>query len=171
MTDRASRSSRPQPPLHDDPIRWHDAPIRWMVLHYGRAYTWAILALLLANFIMAIFFAQVIYNTRTFISPQQSQVEGCCTVEVRVLDFGRPVQGGRYKVETLTGRRPTTTDGEWSDGRIQIMVGRDWVGRVQVEVDRYCSGSFWSPTEKKWTELIGGSYGFNRRDIGIHTSC
>ena len=98
-------------------------------------------------------------------SPEQvitvatSVAEGCCTVTIRVVSGydDKPIRGGTYEVETQAGRRPEKTSGDFSDGLIQVVVGRDWVGRIRVVT----AGG------KKVTDLIGGAYGMQERKLVI----
>ncbi len=154
-------------------------PIRRMTKRLGRWQARAILLLSILSFIILFLIGKGVVERWGSITPEQSIREGCCTITVRVMfTDGDPAFGGSYTVETQAGRHPRTTTGSWSDGKIQILVGRDWVGRVRVDSSWECrktSGIFGTKLVDhdtvRWTDLTGGPYGTDERMIRIDPGC
>ncbi len=102
------------------------------------------------------------------ITPAEAISEGCCTVTVvvRQPDSNFAVGGGWYEVITTAGRRPDPAHGEWTapddweDGRLQVYVGREWIGQIRVSTGQ--SVPAWLTTD-----LIGGPYGWHDREVQI----
>ncbi len=99
------------------------------------------------------------------ITVDQSMKEGCCLVIVHVQDLYRSGNGGTYQVETVSGRRPSTTEGKYYSGsNVQVFVGKDWVGRILLKPSN-------CPRLVKATEMVGGPLGWNHREQTVTVYC
>ncbi len=132
--------------------------IGYLVERIGRPATFAVL--IFASLVSLLFLLGAIWafapGREPTITPATVAAEGCCTIVVYVNYAGNPVSG-RYEVITEEGRRPKRTSGKFSDGKIQVLVGDDWIGQVRIAARDY----------EKLTDLIGGPFGVEERTIDM----
>lgn len=82
---------------------------------------------------------------------------------VNITDTAAPsfaAQGGEYEVITMSGREPQFASGNWSDGKVQVQVGKEWEGRIKVTISHSMEAS-----PVKYTDMIGGPFGWAPRHI------
>ncbi len=107
--------------------------------------------------------------SKPIITPSTAVAEGCCTLTVNVDQPGGRVPFGWYEVETQDGRAPRQTEGDFSDGKVIVPVGRDWIGRIYVGSKYTCPGrnvlGKWVDEREKdpWkvSNMLGGPYGLD----------
>ncbi len=132
--------------------------IGYLVERIGRPATFAILGLSGLVIVLCLLASMWVFgpNPPPTITPATVESEGCCTVVVHVSWGGVPING-RYEVVTEEGRLPRRTSGEFSDGKIQVLVGDDWIGQIRIKYGSY----------EKLTDLIGGQFGIDERTVDM----
>jgi hypothetical protein len=135
-----------------------------MITWFGRPGTWLIiigvpLLLFCSGFVLLLTLARALGP----IDPVTALNNGGHVLVVRAVcgDDHKPMKVDTYEVLTRSGRPPKLTEGDAAGDLVQVVVGPDWVGQINVVKDN------WWTDDQEQTDWIGEDFGWHERTVAF----
>ena len=107
------------------------------------------------------------------VDPNVALADGGHTVRVIALEAGttNPIPFGTFRVDTWSGRYPERYEGELLSGAAVFIVGKEWIGQVDIRFNGTCTATGETFDFTATTELIGKPYGWDDRTVYFDSVC
>ena len=141
--------------------------MRWMIAVFGRPLIWAMLVCGgLVVLLVGARFGLAAIRAYLPIDPNEALASGGHIVTVRAVcgPDRQPLGGDAYEVLTRSGRPPKQQSGRLAGNLVQVIVGPDWMG--QVEITKHRSNH----STVELSDVIGEPFGWHDRVVAL-TKC